>query len=84
MSNAKTTSEVRVIPSNQPTASPILIHPREPGLEYYIDHRGVRYPSPPPPPFLLSQLPWIPLSSLCLFDSFSSIYVLLFVHVWLM
>lgn len=40
MSNAKTTSEVRVIPSNQPTASPVLIHPREPGLEYYIDHRG--------------------------------------------
>lgn len=75
MSNAKTTSEVRVIPSNQPTASPTLIHPREPGLEYYIDHRGVRYP--PPPPLLLFFFPQLPsrfpLPSLYLFDSCSSI-----------
>lgn len=41
MSNAKTTSEVRVLPSDKPTSPPILVHPREPGLEYYIDHRGV-------------------------------------------
>lgn len=41
MSNAKTTSEVRVIPADQPLADPILVHRREQGLEYYIDHRGV-------------------------------------------
>ncbi|KAL6046344.1 Prolyl endopeptidase [Balamuthia mandrillaris] len=41
-SNSKTTSEVRVLPS--PTSSTAtslcLIHPRQTGLEYYVDHSG--------------------------------------------
>ncbi|MCP6769815.1 hypothetical protein NL529_33715, partial [Klebsiella pneumoniae] len=42
-SNSKTTSEVRVIPSDDPTATPTVIEPRRPGLEYTIDHQGDRF-----------------------------------------
>jgi oligopeptidase B len=38
MANAKSSSEVRVIPVDRLHEPPLLIHKREPGLEYYIDH----------------------------------------------
>src|SRR5262249_18119718 len=38
-SGSHTTSEVRYLPSDQPRAEPKLISPREPGLEYYVEHR---------------------------------------------
>ena len=34
------TSEIRLLPASDPFAEPLLIAPREPGLEYYVDHAG--------------------------------------------
>ena len=39
-SASHTTSEVRFFAASDPFATPILIEPREPGHEYYVDHRG--------------------------------------------
>jgi len=39
-SASKTTSEVRYLPTSDPTTAPRLIHPRQTDLEYYVDHRG--------------------------------------------
>jgi hypothetical protein len=36
--NSKTSSEVRLIPSQDPWSDPILVQPRIPGLEYYVEH----------------------------------------------
>ncbi len=35
-----TTSEVRFFGASDPFATPVLVQPREPGHEYYVDHRG--------------------------------------------
>ncbi|WP_433827990.1 S9 family peptidase [Actinoplanes sp. CA-015351] len=40
---SKITSEVRVIPADQPTAEPALIAERVQGVEYTIDHHGHRF-----------------------------------------
>jgi oligopeptidase B len=40
---SKLTSEVRVIPAATPTAEPILIAPREQGVEYSVEHHGHRF-----------------------------------------
>src|SRR5215831_160197 len=37
---SKDSSEMRVIPADDPTAEPRMLVPRRKGLEYYIDHRG--------------------------------------------
>ncbi|MFZ5608095.1 MAG: S9 family peptidase [Pseudomonadota bacterium] len=36
------TNEVRLIPAASPLATPILIAPRRPGIEYHVDHAGDR------------------------------------------
>jgi oligopeptidase B len=41
--NSKVTSEVRVIPSEEPTSEPVVIAPREQGVEYSIEHHGHRF-----------------------------------------
>jgi oligopeptidase B len=41
--NSKITSEVRVIPSDEPTAEPVVVAPREQGVEYSIEHHGHRF-----------------------------------------
>ena len=41
--NSKITSEVRVLPSESPTAEPTVIAPREQGVEYSIEHHGHRF-----------------------------------------
>ncbi|MGK5680288.1 S9 family peptidase [Actinoplanes sp. URMC 104] len=41
--SSKVTSEVRVIPAETPAAEPILIAPREQGVEYSIEHHGHRF-----------------------------------------
>lgn len=38
--SSSTTSESRVLKTKDPLGSFHLIHPREPGLEYYLDHHG--------------------------------------------
>jgi oligopeptidase B len=40
---SKITSEVRVIPADTPAADPILIAPREQGVEYSVEHHGHRF-----------------------------------------
>ncbi|MBB2944984.1 oligopeptidase B [Actinoplanes lutulentus] len=40
---SKVTSEVRVIPADQPTAEPALIAERVQGVEYSVDHHGHRF-----------------------------------------
>ena len=40
ISGSHTTSEVRYIPADQPTAEWKVIEPRKPGVEYYPDHNG--------------------------------------------
>jgi oligopeptidase B len=40
LSESATTTEVRVIAADRPTAKPVVIRPREEGHEYYVDHRG--------------------------------------------
>jgi oligopeptidase B len=42
-SSSHTTSEVRVLPADQPTGEWRLVAPREPGHEYYLDHHGDRF-----------------------------------------
>ncbi len=42
-SESKTTSEVSVIPANDPTAAPRVIVPRTNDLKYFLDHRGDRF-----------------------------------------
>ncbi|XVV12972.1 S9 family peptidase [Actinoplanes sp. CA-131856] len=39
---SKITSEVRIIPAETPEAEPILVAPREQGVEYSIEHHGHR------------------------------------------
>jgi len=39
-SASSTTSECRIIPADQPLATPRLIEPRRKDVEYYVDHRG--------------------------------------------
>ena len=39
-SASHTTSEVRYVPADRPEESLRLVEPREPGREYYADHRG--------------------------------------------
>ena len=39
-SQSRTTTEVRVIDAGAPAAAPRVVAPREPGHEYYVDHRG--------------------------------------------
>jgi oligopeptidase B len=41
--NSKITSEVRVIPSDDPAAEPIVVAEREQGVEYSIEHHGHRF-----------------------------------------
>ncbi|MEV6843779.1 S9 family peptidase [Actinoplanes sp. NPDC051411] len=41
--NSKITSEVRVIPSDEPAAEPVVVTPREQGVEYSIEHHGHRF-----------------------------------------
>ncbi|MET0424998.1 MAG: S9 family peptidase, partial [Actinoplanes sp.] len=40
---SKLTSEVRVIPAATPEAEPVLVAPREQGVEYSIEHHGHRF-----------------------------------------
>ncbi|GIM92921.1 oligopeptidase B [Paractinoplanes toevensis] len=40
---SKITSEVRVIPAETPTAEPVVVTPREQGVEYSIEHHGHRF-----------------------------------------
>ena len=42
-SESKTTSEVRAIVANDPTAAPRVIVPRKENLKYFVDHRGDRF-----------------------------------------
>jgi oligopeptidase B len=42
-SRSQVTSEVRVIPADQPTAEPILIAERRQGVEYSVEHHGHRF-----------------------------------------
>ena len=42
-SESKTSSEVRAIPANDPTAAPRVIVPRKENLKYFVDHRGDRF-----------------------------------------
>lgn len=39
-SSSKVSSQVFVVPADDPEASPILIQPAEPGVEYYCEHRN--------------------------------------------
>ncbi|XVU25672.1 S9 family peptidase [Actinoplanes sp. CA-054009] len=39
---SKITSEVRIIPAETPEAEPVLVAPREQGVEYSIEHHGHR------------------------------------------
>ncbi|HEX5595761.1 MAG TPA: oligopeptidase B, partial [Micromonosporaceae bacterium] len=41
--HSKITSEVRVIPVDDPTGEPMVIAPRRQGVEYSIDHQGDRF-----------------------------------------
>jgi oligopeptidase B len=40
---SKVTSEVRIIPADAPTGEPVLVAPREQGVEYSIEHHGHRF-----------------------------------------
>ncbi|WP_409363007.1 S9 family peptidase [Asanoa ferruginea] len=40
---SKITSEVRVIPADDPTSEPALIAPRRQGVEYSVEHHGHRF-----------------------------------------
>ncbi|WP_203785188.1 S9 family peptidase [Paractinoplanes rishiriensis] len=40
---SKVTSEVRIIPSETPTAEPVLVAPRQQGVEYNVEHHGHRF-----------------------------------------
>jgi oligopeptidase B len=40
---SKVTSEVRVIPADDPTAEPVVIAPRRQGVEYQVEHHGHRF-----------------------------------------
>jgi oligopeptidase B len=40
---SKITSEVRVIPADDPTAEPIVVTPRRQGVEYGVEHHGDRF-----------------------------------------
>jgi oligopeptidase B len=42
-SESKTTTEVRVIRSDDATAEPTVIEPRSPGHEYSVEHQGERF-----------------------------------------
>ena len=42
-SESKTSSEVRAIPTGDPTAAPRVIVPRKSDLKYFLDHRGDRF-----------------------------------------
>jgi oligopeptidase B len=42
-SRSQVTSEVRVIPADQPTAEPTLIAERRQGVEYSVEHHGHRF-----------------------------------------
>jgi oligopeptidase B len=42
-SHSKVTSEVRFVPADEPTASPIVVAPRRQGVEYSVEHHGHRF-----------------------------------------
>lgn len=37
---SKTSSEVRLVPAHEPTATPIVVRERRPDVEYHVDHWG--------------------------------------------
>ena len=43
ISDSKTSNETRVIPVNDPTATPRVVVPRKADHKYYLDHRGDRF-----------------------------------------
>jgi oligopeptidase B len=40
---SKLTSEVRVIPAEDPSAEPVVVAPRQQGVEYSVEHHGHRF-----------------------------------------
>ncbi|WP_213451454.1 S9 family peptidase [Rhizomonospora bruguierae] len=41
--HSKVTSEVRVIPADEPAAEPVVVAPRRQGVEYSVEHHGDRF-----------------------------------------
>lgn len=41
-SNDRVSSEVRILDSSRPFEAPALVHPREPGVQYFVEHNRVR------------------------------------------
>jgi hypothetical protein len=41
-SNDRVSSEVRILDSSRPFESPLLVHPRETGVQYFVEHNHVR------------------------------------------
>jgi protease II len=41
-SNDRVSSEVRILDSSRPFESPQLVHPRETGVQYFVEHNHVR------------------------------------------
>jgi oligopeptidase B len=41
--NSMSTSEVRVLPAGEPLGEFRVIHPRQPWMEYYVEHHGERF-----------------------------------------
>jgi oligopeptidase B len=42
-SGSRTSADARIVPTDRPTAEPVLVRPREPELEYQIEHWGDRF-----------------------------------------
>lgn len=42
-SSSKLSSEVAIVPASQPAATPQIVRPRTPDLEYHLDHWGDRF-----------------------------------------
>lgn len=40
-SNDRVSSEVRILDSSRPFESPLLVHPRETGVQYFVEHNRV-------------------------------------------
>jgi len=43
VSGSASTSEVHYLPAGEPLADPQIVHPRQPWLEYYVEHHGDRF-----------------------------------------